>query len=53
MARTLESRPLRAATREVERQDRVFERRQGRQQLKELKHDADVLATPDRQLLLT
>ena len=44
---------LETAASEVERQHRVLERRQGRQQLEELEHDPTLLATPDRQLLLT
>ena len=38
--------------REVERQHRVLQRRQRRQQLKELEHDPDVPTTPGCQLLL-
>jgi hypothetical protein len=43
---------LGTVTREVKRQDRVLQRRQGRQQLEELEHDPDVLPAPRGELLL-
>src|SRR5579862_2227814 len=44
--------PLRPFAREVERQHRILERRQRRQQLEKLEDDADVSAAPDRELFL-